>query len=119
MMAGIGLMHGIHLDPTVGDILVIILVQEHLAAEGTHGEISPFIAAPGIGILIAFRQRYTSAAFVFREPNILMGYSAGTLQIARSPGIHFLCAPAGARIPEQNVADPLHGLWSFFRNIQL
>ncbi len=46
MVSRISFVHGIHLDPAIGNVLIIILIQEHLAAERFDTEIATLITAP-------------------------------------------------------------------------
>ena len=122
VVAGVRLVEGVELDPAVVDILVVVLVQKHLSPVGHMPEIAALVAAPGVGVLIAVRQRDASALLVLRKAHVLVGDSPGALQIFLRPAEHLLRGFAGALIAEQDVLDLGHRSGPALpdlRNIQL
>ena len=108
VVAGVRLVEGVELDPAVVDILVVVLVQKHLSLVGHMPEIAALVAAPGVGVLIAVRQRNASAPLVLRKAHVLMGNGPGALQIFLRPAEHLLRGFAGALIAEQDVLNLGH-----------
>ena len=122
MVSRIRLMKSVELDPPIGDILIIVLVQEHLSPVGLVPEVSALVPAPGIGVLVAVRQGDAPALLVLRQPYILVGDSPGPFQVLLRAPEHLLRRAAGPLIAEQDVLDPFHSpdpALPVFRYIQL
>ena len=117
MVSRISFVHGIHLDPAIGNVLIIILIQEHLAAERFDTEITTLITAPRVRILIARRKRNAQTGFIFRKTYIFMSDSTGTFQIISGTCIHFLGTVTRTGIAEKHITDFFHCLWSSFRKL--
>ena len=118
VVAGIGLVEGVKLNPAVGNIHVVMLVKEHLPPVRLEAEIPALITAPGIGILIAVRQGDAFADLVVRQADVLMGNGPGAFEVFLRPVEHLLRAVAGSRVTEEDIVDLHHAFGVVLRDIQ-